>query len=109
MLSEEQKQAKLSQPKGYAFEYYFFYKENDIFPEYEVNLKINNYRIRFYLIDFRHIYPLKCDKINRNQIHEKILRSKCLELTVFTREELRNKLAHYFGRPTQDDEAILCS
>lgn len=82
---------------------------NDLFPEYEIRYKGEQYFSRYYVIDFRHIYPLRCDGITRNKIDEVILRSKCLELTPHTRKILREKLAYYFGRPAEEDEIILSS
>ena len=108
-FTEEIRQERLSSGKGYAFNYYFFYKENDIFPEYEIDLKGKKYKSRYYLVDFRYIYPLRCDKITKNKIDDLILQSKCLELDVITREELRDKLAYYYGRPTLEDKTILSS
>ncbi|MHA1195340.1 MAG: hypothetical protein ACTSRH_02450 [Promethearchaeota archaeon] len=108
-FSQEERQRRLSQGKGYVFNYYFVYKENDIFSEYEVNIKGKKIKTRYYLVDFRYNYPLKCEKITRQKIDDIILRSKCLELTVFTREELRNKLAFYYGRPAPEDNSILSS
>lgn len=106
-FTKNMRQEKSNQGKGYAFNYYFVYEENVLFPEYEVELRNKKYLTRSYLVDFRYIYPLKCDKITKEKIDETILKSKCLELTIFTREALRDKLANYYGRPAPEDKTIL--
>lgn len=108
-FDEEERQERKSQGKSYEFYYYFFYYKNDLFPEYKIRYKEEIYNSQFYVIDFRHIYPLRCDGINRSKIDDIILNSKCLELTPITRKIFRDKLAHYFGRPAEDDEIILSS
>lgn len=108
-FTEEMRQKKRSEGLGYAFNYYFFYKEHDSLPEYKIKISTNIYPTRSYLIDFRHIYPLRCEKITREKIHEEILCSKLLELDIYIRKELRDKLAAYYGRPAPEDDAIISS
>ncbi|MFW9989226.1 MAG: hypothetical protein ACFFC3_11260 [Candidatus Odinarchaeota archaeon] len=108
-FTEEQRQERKSQGKNYEFKYYFFYYKNDLFSEYKIHYKGEQFKSRFYMIDFRHIYPLRCEGITRSKIDDIILKSKCLELTPITRKILREKLAYYFGRPAEEDEIILSS
>jgi len=108
-LNQEEKEKRLSKGLQYAFNYFFFYKEYDLLPEYDVQISGNNYKTRSYLIDFRHIYPSKCEGITKEKIHEEILCSKFLELDVYTRKELRDKLANYYGRPADVDKVTISS
>lgn len=108
-FTKEQRQERMNQGKSYEFKYFFFYYKNDLFSEYEIRYKGVRFNSQFYVIDFRHIYPLQCDGITQSKIDDIILQSKCLELTPITRKILREKLAYYFGRPAEEDEIILSS
>jgi hypothetical protein len=48
------------------------------------------------MIDFRQIHKVSSDDLS-------VQDSKCLQLSVETREELRNKIAFYFQRPAKED------
>lgn len=81
---------------------FFIYDENPIFDEYL--LKGNE--IKYYMIDFRRTYRLKCPMIKRKfgEKEKPLLESKCLQLSDKTRGNLRNKLSYYFWRKPKEDE-----
>jgi len=108
-FDEDERQRRMSEGKTYGFKYFFFYEATDLFLKYKIEYKGEEYYTNFYVIDFRHIYPLRCEGITHSKIDDIILKSKCLELTPFTRKILREKLAFYFGRPAEEDEIIFSS
>lgn len=59
--------------------------------------------IKTYMISFRDITKVMCEGIQRNR-HNLF---KLLELSVFVREELRQKLSLYYGRVPEEDKAAL--
>lgn len=103
-IPTEEQQEKLARGKVYIEYYLFIYAPNDYFPPYE----LRGQQTQFYMVDFRNIQTLRCDLIkSREHTSEEdtnILASKCLQLSIQTREELRMKLAHYFGRRPAEDE-----
>ena len=79
--------------------------EDDItgLPKYNVIKKEETIVINYYMIDFRNIYPIKCDKIIKDKIEEEIMSSKILQLSIYSRTDLRNKLAfHFINSPDQE-------
>ncbi|MFX1374905.1 MAG: hypothetical protein ACFFA0_03755 [Promethearchaeota archaeon] len=94
--------------KKWAYIDLFFYSEYNIFEEYEVEVKyskddIKSYKTRYYMVDFKNISQLRCNKIITNQIHDVILKTKCLELSINAREQLREKITNYYGRIPDED------
>jgi hypothetical protein len=89
--------------KPYTLVNLFVYKESDLFQPYTLRGNTTKY----YMIDFRNIYTVKCDMIKRadrmGMGEAAIVNSKCLQLSEDTREELRNKIAYYFGRVPDED------
>ena len=84
---------------------FFIYMENDLFPEYPIRKHGETVKIKYYMIDFRNIYRIDCEKIeSANKVP---LDSKCLQLTVETRAELRDKIAYYFARIPEEDKVLL--
>jgi hypothetical protein len=60
---------------------------------------------RYYMINFKNIFHVNCDKVSDPQkiIDDSILGSKVLQLSIKTRNELREKMADYFGTPPAED------
>lgn len=129
--SEEEKRALLSADKRYPYNNYFIYEPIPDFKEYEIKrgrkyvlkeddkTKLPYYdyeeeRIRYctrcYMIDFKKIFHINCNKIknqNRYPLHEEIQKSKIAELSVNAREKLRLKMASYYGTPAHEDLEFL--
>lgn len=79
----------------------FVYESNEIFPFYE----IKGYSINNYMIDFRSIYKIDCDEVispDKSPVY-----SKRLQLTIDSREELRQKISFYFSRVPDEDKIYL--
>lgn len=125
-LPGEEKLQALSAIPDYGLRNYFIYKENSVFPPYDVKRemrynevvdsdsklpkyeKIKEQRVittRYYMINFKNIYHLNCEKIStiKNMANEEILRSICIQLSIKTRNALRDKMSFYFrNRPEED-------
>ena len=80
----------------YAMIDLFVYDGHDYFPAYEVRLGGKVIKTQCYMIDFRSIYKVDCEKI---QTPEKVpFEAKCLQLSETTRDDLQAKIAYYYTR-----------
>lgn len=105
---------RLATGRVYVFLHYFTYKGDGFFEEYNINMtQGSNITTNNYMIDFRKIYSLQCPMIKRQSdltaSDLPLTQSKYLQLSVETREQLRNKLSYYFGRPAPEDDAVIGS
>jgi hypothetical protein len=92
-LPENKKQEELSKGLSYAFLSFFIYNQHQILPRYSGHIKEIQFETGCYMIDFRMIYSLNCEKIiNPKQAP---LESKCLQLSIQTRSELRDKIDEF--------------
>lgn len=99
----EKKQEYLAQgDEVYAFVELFIYKNHDLLPSYTINRRQGNIETNYYMIDFRNIYKLKCDRIIKPD--NAPLESKCLQLTIQSRSDLRDKISAYFARIPLEDQ-----
>jgi len=97
-LSEEEKANYLSALPAYTLLPTFVYEPHDLLPEY----KLKSEKIGYYMIDFKNICKVKCNSITYNRPAPN--NCKLLQLTLTTRNELRTKLASFFGRTPKEDE-----
>jgi len=125
-ISVEERRISMNATPEYGHKHYFIYEENPQFHKYPVlreiryhevidpsnqlpkyEEKIEQYTITtgLYMIDFKNIYHLNCERIfpSRREADEEILKSVVLQLSVKTRSELRDKMADYFGKPPDED------
>jgi hypothetical protein len=104
-LSPEERERRLRAGKTLALVEFFIYKEDELFPEYTVHRRDEeDFKTRYYMIDFRNIYRLNCKKIVNPKNFP--LESKCLQLTIGTRSELRYKIANYYSRVPKEDKIL---
>jgi hypothetical protein len=99
--SDEEKASILKDDFVYSLVELFIYEQNNLFPEYSVRRNGITVNIRYYMIDFRNAYKVDCEKIISSAVAP--LDSKCLQLSIQARSELRDKLAYYYGRVPQED------
>ena len=104
-LSDDEREKRLEKGLGYAFLELFIYEQNDLFPKYTIHRKRGDIETNYYMIDFRDTYKLNCEKIITPK--NSPLDSKCLQLSVQTRAELRDKISYYYARVPQEDEIAL--
>ncbi|MFW9968741.1 MAG: hypothetical protein ACFFDF_00985 [Candidatus Odinarchaeota archaeon] len=100
-LSPEERFKHVEQGESYSNIKYYIYAENENFVPYE--LKGN--RIGFYMIDFTRSYHINCSNIKKEgKIKGNLLDSKVLQLSIESREQLRNKIAFYYYRIPEEDK-----
>src|SRR5574341_24589 len=102
-LPSEKKESIIQQGKSYTLLHLFIYEKNDLFPKYKIRGQETNH----YMIDFRNTYKIKCNMIKRpekaTQEDLAILESKCLQLSIQARSDLRYKIANYYSRIPEED------
>ena len=101
-MPDGKKEEHLLKGSSYTLVDLFIYKEHEIFPEYEVHMKgADNIKTKYYMIDFRNTFKVNCSKIKdpKNVPNE----AKCLQLTIESRRELREKISQYYGRVPDED------
>ena len=103
-LPPEEKQKRLDVEYAYGFVDFFVYDKNDLFSRYTVNRKDGNVETNYYMIDFRNIYKLSCEKIITPK--DSPLESKCLQLSIQARSDLRYKIADYYARVPKEDKVL---
>ena len=101
-LLPEERQQRLEKGMAYVFVELFVYEKNDLFPNYTVHRKKGNLETKYYMIDFRNTYKINCESLKENPVE-----AKCLQLSVQTRSELREKIAYYYGRVPKEDAVLL--
>lgn len=107
----EQKLEITNRPKDYQFKEFFVYAEHEQLPPYTVKIGYSYVKYRYYMIDFRMATRVACKSIispNKQkafteEIKQKTLESKILELHKDTRQELRDKLVNYYGYIPDED------
>ena len=105
-LPPERQQALLSQKPSYVSVECFIYASHDLLEEYVLNTKEHGkVNLKHYMVDFKTIYRVECDKIKRDRDAPKGI--KLLELTVQTRQLLRNKLVQYYSREADEDRLLM--
>jgi len=105
ILPEEEKQKRLKEGNAYACLELFVYEKNDLFPKYSIYInKQKNIETNYYMIDFKNIYKLNCEKINTPE--DAPIDSKCLQLSNQVRNELRDKISYYYARVPKEDKIL---
>ncbi len=101
-----EKERRTEEGKSYILLNLFVYEKNDLFPKYS----IRGHEINYYMIDFRNIHVLKCGMIKQPEKtkseYSPILDSKCLQLSIHARSELRDKIAYYYARMPEEDKIL---
>lgn len=104
-IPPERKQAMTAGGPAYVFLEFFVYQAHDLLKRYELDRQGGPVEIGQYMVDFKSVYRVDCKLINRGAKAPSGL--KLLQLTAYTREQLRDKVAYYFGRTADEDRAIL--
>lgn len=97
---EEQQDILIKGP-SFALLSIFIYDQHPSLPEYPIKIRGEEIFIRYHMIDFRHMYNFKSPRIISPD--NSPIEAKILQIKIKTREELRNKIAHFFGRPAEED------
>lgn len=127
--TDEVKRNVIADNPRYPYSNYFIYEP---IPEFEAYpIKVSNWVLKkddetglpyyclekdkltyptsHYMINFKKIFHIYCDRIKRQDtpLDEEILASKIAELNPKAREKLRKKIAAYFGDPAPEDKLYL--
>lgn len=100
----EEKQKRLEEGLGYPFLELFIYEKHDLFTEYLLHGRKGNIVTKYYMIDFTNIQKVNCDKIITPE--NAPLETKCLQLSVQSRSELRDKISYYYSRVPKEDKIL---
>ena len=104
-LPFEEKQRRSEEGYEYTLLELFIYEQNDLFLKYTINMRqAENIETNYYMIDFRNTYKLNCEKIVTPE--NSPLESKCLQLSIQARSELRDKIAYYYARIPKEDKIL---
>ena len=104
-LPQDEKEKRLKEGMAFALINYFIYEQSEMFEQYTIRHK----EIRYYMIDFKNIYTVKCEKIHRAEIameNTSIINSKILQLSIQARSELRDKISYYYARVPKEDSIL---
>jgi len=103
-MEEVERQERRAIGLAYAFVGLFVYEAHDLLPRYIIHRREGNVETNYYMINFRDTNKLCCGKIHTPE--DAPLESKVLELTPETRNELRDKLASYYGTVPREDRIL---
>lgn len=106
-LSPEEKAKRLQVgEETYAFPDVYIYDKHDKLPSYSLYSvgKQEEISTNYYLIDFKKIYSINCDKVNTPE--DSPYDMKILELSTQARSELRNKISDFFKRVPIEDKSL---
>lgn len=104
-LPVEEKERRLSEGFAYAFLYLFVYEGGETLPKYQVHRRDGPIETDYHMIDFRDTLKVKCKAVMNPK--QSPLDAKLLQLSIQTRKELRDKMAHYYIRVPEEDAAQL--
>jgi len=78
-------------------------------PKYEQIQEQQTFTARHYMINFKNIFHVNCEKVvdSRKTIDESVLASIVLQLSITSRNELRDKMADYFEKAPEEDRIDL--
>ena len=101
-MSEDIKRKRFGvDPEVFAFTDVFIYEKHDLLLPYELNTQTKGkIKSNYYMISFKDITKINCENIQRGG---QGLETKILELSVAAREQLRNKIAYFYGRTPEED------
>jgi len=125
-LTSQEKMELINATPQHGYLRFFVYEENDAFPPYNVSRDLRyeekidradqlptyeerreklEFQTKYYMIDFKSVHHLNCKKISRpdKPLDSKIQNSKILQLSIRTRNELRDKMSFYYGNPPDED------
>lgn len=102
-LTDTEKAERSAAGDQYAIGECFVFAPHAMFGTYTLNMKPPSGAIGHYMVDFKSIFRVDCDFVNRPA--KAPPGTKLLELSIRSRTDLREKLAHFFSRPAKEDLA----
>lgn len=102
-LPPERRQSLIAKGPSYVFIDCFIYQAHDLLRRYVLHCKSGQIEVGQYMVDLKSICRVDCNLVNRDSPAPP--GTKILQLSVATREAMRNKLSHYYGRAAEEDLA----
>jgi hypothetical protein len=101
-IPPEEKTRRANEGASFALKDVFIFQDHPLLPKYTLTDKNkDNYETGHYMIDFKNQYKISCKKIN--SANDAPIDSKCIQLSIETRNELRNKISSYYSRVPVED------
>lgn len=97
-LPDEEKLKRIQVGVTYALVDHFIYSAHLSLPTYTINRRDGNISTNYYMIDFRNITRVSSEKVLSQ------CGSKCIQLSIQTRSELRDKIANFYQRKPDEDK-----
>lgn len=104
-MPAQRREKMLAQGNSYALLNFFAYAENPLLRRYTVHSKPNSFETGYYFVNFKNIFQLNCNMIERNQLLPTGI--KLLQLSITARQEFRDKIAAYYARVPEEDQETL--
>jgi hypothetical protein len=98
-LQKEEREKRIGGGRAYALLSVFIYAAHPLLPEYTVGKA--KHATGHYMIDFKQMYTVRCRAVVNPK--QSPLDAKVLQLSISSRQALRDKLAAYFGRRPDED------
>jgi len=100
-LPTEEKTEKLQQREVFVHVEYFIYDDHPLLPKYKLTVRKEEKVLGTYVIDFRHTFQLHCEQIQPSK--HSPLDFKILQLSIDTRQTLRDKITKFYSRVPKED------
>ena len=101
-LPPEEQARRISVGPAYFSSELFFYEGHPLLPSYTLKYRGGlTHTTTCYMVNFKSIYKIKCDKIIRSTQNQ--FETKRLQLSIQTRDLLRDRLNFFFGRVPDED------
>jgi len=104
-LPFERRQSLIAKGPSYVFIDCFVYEEHALLCKYTLQRKGGPVEAGHYMVDFKSICRVDCNLVDREQPAPP--GTKILQLSVWTRQAMREKLSYYYGRPAEEDLSYL--
>jgi len=101
----DEQDRRIARGNEYALIDIFVYGKHDLLPSYPVRTSGIQISTNYYQIDFRQITRVNCSQIVRD--NKGPLEAKILQLSIETRQELRDKISSFYGRVPTEDQILL--
>lgn len=104
-LPFERTQSLIAKGPSYVFIDCFVYEEHALLRRYTLQCRGGPVEVGHYMVDFKSVCRVDCNLVHREQPAPP--GTKILQLSVWTRKAMREKLSHYYGRPAEEDLSYL--
>lgn len=104
-LSESRREIENKKGPSYILFDYFIYENSKFLPTYILSVRKQDYTIGHYQIDFKKVFRIKCSKVVSSK--DSPIDQKILQLSVYSRQDLREKMSWFYYRTPDEDRLIL--